>query len=325
LFASGLPAVSDECVHVVAGILRDAHGRVLLAQRPHGKHLAGLWEFPGGKCEPGESPEQALRRELHEEIGVQIGAISRLIAVPWCYPQKSILLDVYEIADYAGNVHGREAQALQWVRIEDLPEIPMPPADRPVMAALRLPPHYVISGEPGAGPVAFLDALRTVLDAGEKCVQLRSKHLPQQALRELGQGANALTRSSGAQLLLNDDAALAQELGCGVHLPAIRLMQLERRPLPAEFLVAASCHDERELEQASVIGVDFAVLGPVRPTPSHPHAAPLGWERFAQLCAQAPFPVYALGGMTPRDFSQARAAGAQGVAGISGFWPALSG
>ncbi|MEO8959795.1 MAG: NUDIX domain-containing protein, partial [Rudaea sp.] len=76
-------ATTNQQIHVVAGVLRDAHGNVLLAQRPQGKHLAGLWEFPGGKCEPGESPEAALRRELHEEIGIHAGALQRLIAVPW--------------------------------------------------------------------------------------------------------------------------------------------------------------------------------------------------------------------------------------------------
>ena len=84
-------------VHVVAGIVRDEQGRVLLAQRPPGKHLAGLWEFPGGKREPEESPEHALRRELAEEIGIDTGAVEPLIAVPWHYPEKSVLLDVYEV------------------------------------------------------------------------------------------------------------------------------------------------------------------------------------------------------------------------------------
>jgi len=306
-------------IHVVAGILRDERGRILLAQRPPGKHLAGLWEFPGGKCEPGESPENALRRELHEEVGVEIGAIEKLIAVPWSYPQKSIVLDVYNVLTHAGSIHGREGQALRWLPFDEIGTLPMPPADRPVIAALQLPLHYVITPEPD-DETAFLRGMERALRAGEKCIQLRSKHLAPDRLRALAQAARELTRSTRADLLINGHLELAREIGVGIHLPAATLMQLRARPIGEDVWVAGSCHNEREILQAAAIGVDFAVLGPVRRTTSHPGAEPLGWNRFAELCAQAPFPVYALGGLAPADVAAARAAGAQGVAGISGFW-----
>ena len=308
-------------IRVVAGIVRDDSGRILLAQRPPGRDLAGLWEFPGGKCEPGESPEHALRRELHEELGIEITAIEKLIAVPWRYPQKSILLDVYEVATYTGYPHGREGQALRWTTLAEIGNTPMPAADRPVVAALRLPPHHVITPEPGADDVGFLRALASVLGAGEKCIQLRSKHLATARLRALARAAHKLTEAAGADLLINGHVELAQELGLGVHVPAAELMRLRERPLGPERWVAASCHDEQELKHAAAIGVDFAVLGPVRKTASHPHSTPLGWASFAELSAQAPFPVYALGGLTADEVAVARAAGAHGVAGISGFWP----
>src|SRR4051812_38195296 len=117
-----MPGVSDR-IHVVAGVLRDALGRVLIAQRPAGKHLAGLWEFPGGKCERDEDPHDALRRELHEELGVTAGAAQQLIAVPWRYAEKSICLDVYSVAEYRGEPHGREAQALRWATPQELLDI----------------------------------------------------------------------------------------------------------------------------------------------------------------------------------------------------------
>jgi len=313
--------VSEGPIHVVAGILRDAQARVLLAQRPAGKHLAGLWEFPGGKCEPGEPPEHALRRELHEEIGVEIGAVERLISVPWQYPEKSIVLDVYNVPTHVGSVHGREGQELRWAAIDELREITMPPADRPIVAALRLPRHYAISSEPGDDAAEFLRALKRVLGSGEKCLQLRSKQLAPARLRALAQAALELTKPVGADLLINGHADLARDLGIGVHLPAAELMRLRERPLDTQSWVAASCHDERELAHAAMIGVDFTVLGPVRCTASHPNVEPLGWTRFADLCAKAPFPVYALGGLSKGDVATARAAGGQGVAGISGFWP----
>ena len=310
----------ESVIHVVAGILRDDHGRILLAQRPAGKHLAGLWEFPGGKCEPGESPECALRRELHEEIGVDIGAVEKLIAVPWRYAQKSIVLDVYNVTAYAGSAHGREGQALRWVALEEIHAMPMPPADRPIIAALRLPPHYVITPEPDE-ETCFLRVLERALESGEKCVQLRSKRLDSVRLRALASAARELVRAAGAELLLNGHVELAHELGLGVHLPAAQLLRLRERPLGQATWVAASCHDERELAHAATIGVDFAVLGPVQHTASHPQSEPLGWHRFAQLRARAPFPVYALGGMAAGDLVTARNAGAQGLAGISAFWP----
>jgi 8-oxo-dGTP diphosphatase len=308
-------------VHVVAGIVRDEQGRVLLAQRPPGKHLAGLWEFPGGKREPEESPEHALRRELAEEIGIETGAVEPLIAVPWHYPEKSVLLDVYAVRDWRGEAHGREGQALRWVGIEAMHALPMPPADKPVIAALRLPVHYPITPEPDADDAAFVRRVGQLLEAGETCIQLRCKTASPDRLRVLAQAVRDLAVQAGAQFLVNDNIELALESDAGVHLPAEHLMRLSSRPLPADRWLAASCHDGRELAHAATIGVDFAVLGPVLPTASHPHAQALGWNRFAELVAQVPLPVYALGGVGPRDLAHAKRAGAQGLAGISGFWP----
>ncbi|HZP65302.1 MAG TPA: Nudix family hydrolase [Rudaea sp.] len=310
-----------DVVHVVAGVLRDAQNRILLTERPPGKHLAGLWEFPGGKCEPGEASAEALRRELDEELGIAVGSVEPLIAVPWRYAEKTIVLDVFLVRDYSGEPHGREAQRLRWVACEDLADVPMPPADRPVVAALRLPRHYVITQEPESVDACLRD-LGRLLEAGWKFIQLRSKRLPRSAHAEIVHRAHAQARAAGATLLLNlpDGIELARELdGAGVHLPAAELMRSKARPLPLERWIGASCHDAAELVHAAAIGVDFAVLGPVLPTASHPGAATLGWAGFAELCAAAPLPVYALGGLALADLPRAVAAGGHGVAGISAF------
>jgi 8-oxo-dGTP diphosphatase len=308
-------------IHVVAGILSDAAGRVLVAQRPPGKHLAGSWEFPGGKVDQGETAQAALHRELYEELGVDAGALEPVIGVPWRYAQKSIFLDVYRVLDYIGEPHGREAQAWRWTHLEMLSALEMPPADRPVITALRLPPFYAITPEPGNDDVAFLARIDRALANGVRLLQLRAKSVEPTRLRVLAQQVGARAREAGAPMLLSSDAALAEALSLdGVHVPASILMRLRDRPISKDRWFAASCHDARELAHAVKIGADFAVLGPVRSTSTHPDAPTLGWRHFSTLAAQAPFPVYALGGLGPGDSVDAVSAGAQGIAGISAFF-----
>jgi 8-oxo-dGTP diphosphatase len=311
-----------EPIHVVAGVLCDTSGGILLTQRPAGKHLAGMWEFPGGKCELGEAPQDALRRELREELGIEAGALEPLIAVPWQYREKSIFLDVYRVLDYRGQAHGRETQALRWVPTDELAHVDMPAADRPVISALRLPRRYLITPEPDGDVDDFLRRFATALVPGELLVQLRSKRLSSADLRAQVVRARDIASQTGAQMLLNGHLDLVRELDLdGIHLPAAELLRCTSRPLAENRWVGASCHDARELAHAVAIGVDFVALGPVHTTASHPGSTTLGWRKFTELCAKASLPAYALGGMAQSDLPRALAAGAQGIAGISTFWP----
>lgn len=314
-----MPGDRPKPVHVVAAVLRDARGRILLARRTAGRDLAGAWEFPGGKVEPGESPREALDRELHEELGIRVLDAVPLVAVPQAYPEKRILLDVYTVDSYEGTPRGRERQALAWSPLEKLHGYPMPPADRPVVSVLTRPPRYLISPE-SLEPAAWLHQLDKALAAGARRVQLRARGLSAKALAELAMDTRIRCHAAGAELLVNGEAGLAADLGIGLHLPARQLMALSSRPLPAGQAVAASCHDADELGQAESLGLDFAVLGPVRATESHPGATPLGWERFSRLREAVSLPIYALGGLRPADVATARRHGAQGVAGIRAFW-----
>ncbi len=312
---------ANTAIHVVAGILSDAQGRVLLAQRAEGSHLAGLWEFPGGKVEAGESAEAALRRELREELAIEIGATEPLISIPWHYPEKSIVLHALRVHEFRGTPLGQQQQQLRWDFPADMTAIPMPPPDRPIVNALRLPSHYAITPEPGSSDVEFIEGLRRVIARGVRLIQLRAKTLPLPRLRSLAQEARYEARRAQVTLLLNGNLELARELDLdGVHLSATELLSLDTRPLGPDRWVAASCHDERELAHAAAIGVDFAVVGPVLPTVSHAGAEPIGWRRLADLCDAAPFPVYALGGMAETHLDAAKVAGVQGIAGISAFW-----
>ncbi|MFC5489616.1 Nudix family hydrolase [Dokdonella soli] len=311
-------------IHVVAGVLRDAQGRVLLAQRPPGTHLAGLWEFPGGKCEDGEAPVDALARELREEIGIVVESAHPLIGVPFRYPDKSILLDVWQVSAFSGIPLSRESQRLAWVEPDALDGVDMPPADRPAVTALRLPDRYLIT--PALAPGEDDTLMRGIERAcrnGVRLIQLRLPGWSSERIAGLARRVRNLCRDHGARLLLHADWKLAAVLGLdGVHLPARAAATLVQRPLPVDRWVAVSCHDAAELAQAARIGADFVTLSPVYETPGHPEASPLGWERFAELVAEVALPVFALGGLETDDIDAARMSGAQGIAAIRAFWGA---
>jgi 8-oxo-dGTP diphosphatase len=127
----------ERIVRVVAGILRDGAGQVLIAQRPAGKHLAGGWEFPGGKLHDGESAEDALVRELREELGVEIAGLERFMTVDHEYPDRRVILQTFCVGQYRGEPAGREGQAIRWCPIAELAEAGILPADLPIIAALK--------------------------------------------------------------------------------------------------------------------------------------------------------------------------------------------
>lgn len=307
-------------LEVAAAAVFDSQGRVLIARRLENVHQGGLWEFPGGKIEPGETAEQALVRELWEELGIRPTRYRRLIRIPHHYPDRSVLLDVWRVEAFEGTPHGRQGQPLRWIAPDSLPDYPFPAANRPIVAAARLPLHYLITPD-CAHPEEFLQRLVAALDRGIRLVQLRTPSLPPAAFEALAGEVVAVCRARGAQVLLNTEPELALRLGAdGVHLSSPRLQALRARPVPADLWCAASCHDAAELLQARTIGVDFAVLSPVQATASHPQALPLGWRNFERLVWDLPLPVYALGGVGPDDLAAALAARAQGVAAIRALW-----
>lgn len=304
-------------IDVAAGVLTDRAGRVLLIRRLPGTHLAGRWEFPGGKLEPGETIAQALTRELREELGIAVLASAPLISIPWQYPEHAVRLHALRVLDWRGEPQAREGHPLRWVAPGDFAIAAMPPADAPIVTALRLPSLYAIATTdrlPGGLP-----ARTGALPRATALVQLRMPGVGREEVRRVAGAWLGRDPSLRTRLLINHELGLARELGVGVQLRAAQLPGLRQRPLPADAWVGASCHDPGELELATRLGVDFATLSPVRATASHPAGVPLGWDGFATMAADARIPVYALGGLAPADLERARAAGAQGVAGIRAF------
>lgn len=131
--------MSRKILLVAACALIDADGRILLAQRPEGKSLAGLWEFPGGKVEPGETPEETLIRELDEELGIQTkeACLAPLTFASHTYETFHLLMPLYVCRRFEGIPHGREGQAIKWVKPNALRDYPMPPADKPLIPIIQ--------------------------------------------------------------------------------------------------------------------------------------------------------------------------------------------
>lgn len=310
-------------IHVAAGIITDADGRVLIARRPSGTHQGGLWEFPGGKLEPSETSAQGLARELDEELGIQVMAAQPLICMHHDYGDRLVRLDILRVLSYRGDPSGREGQALDWIKPQDMDPRQFPAADRPVISALRLPTRYLITGADPRRPDAFVARLSQALSQRRlRMVQLRAPALGDREYAALAERCAPICQQAEAQLMLNCDPALASRLpGAGVHLTEARLSSLnERPPVAQNRLLGASCHSAAALAKAGELGLDYALLSPVQRTQSHPGAAPLGWSAFGALVDQARLPVYALGGLSESHLDTAIRHGAQGIASISGFW-----
>lgn len=300
-------AAARPVVAVAAGCWINARGEVLIAQRPEGKIAAGQWEFPGGKIENNETPRAALVREWREELGVEVREARPLIRVTHDYSDRRVELDVWCVTSCDGAPHARENQALQWRRPQELHTVNLLAADRPVVKALCLPSHYVFT--PPHIPLPSLAGKLSRLPAG--CF-LRIRH---SADGPAIQGfADAAVREGVAAVF---SAASPHR-----HVTAAEAAKMQSRPA-AEWPQAwcgVSVHTREELATAVRLGADFAVLGPVQSTASHPGAEALGWDRWRRLREGFNLPVYAIGGLGPDDLARAWQHGAQGIAGISAYW-----
>lgn len=299
-------------LEVAAAVIQRPDGAFLLARRPAGKVYAGYWEFPGGKVEPGEPAAQALSRELHEELGIEPRKVFPWITREYVYPHAAVRLNFFRVTAWDGDPHPREEQAIAWQRIDAPMASPMLPANAPVLAALALPAEYAVTDASRYGTGATLARLRRRLADGLRLIQVRDRALPQ---REAFIGdVVRMAHGFGARVLVSGGSPLAD----GAHYTSAQLMALSRRP--AEGMAAASCHDALELARAMSLGLDFAVLGPVKATPTHPGAKVLGWDGFERLARGSSIPVFAIGGLTPEDLPTVWSASGHGVAMISAAW-----
>ncbi|MEZ5615884.1 MAG: Nudix family hydrolase [Rhodocyclaceae bacterium] len=306
-------------VEAAAAVILRPDGSFLLGRRPAGKPYAGYWEFPGGKIEPGETAAQALVRELHEELGIEADRYTPWLTREFVYPHAHVRLHFFRVGGWHGDMRDLHHDALAWQRAGQVDVSPMLPANVAVLRGLTLPDFYALTHAGEIGIETQLEKLEQALAGGLRLLQVREPLLAVERREAFAREATRLAHAHGARVLVNGDLALARHVGAdGVHLPCVQLMQLTARPeLP---LVAASCHNAPELARAAALELDFAVLGPVKETLSHPGVAGLGWERVVHLLENVPLPVFALGGMRRDDMDAAKLSGAQGIAAIRAAW-----
>lgn|SRR5690554_4130353 len=321
--------MSKPFIDVAVGVLLRPDGKVLLGQRPFEKAWPGWWELPGGKIEPGESVEQALVRELQEELGITATQFTRWVTYVHEYPKTIVRLAFCKVTAWEGEPRGMENQALAWTHPQQPLEVgPVLPATEPPLRWLTFPERYLVSDIGSSeGLPPWLERLDAALNKGVGFVQFRE---PQwQALAHQDEGArqqleaafqSVLERchQAGARCLVN---AVHPESwwtqADGVHLRGADVL-LRRAIPPQPALVAASVHNEEERQAARELKVDFMVMGHVLPTPSHPDRPAMGWERFRQLAEGAGCPVYAIGGQSEQTLREAQQHGAHGIAVMRG-------
>ena len=310
-------------VEVAAAVMLRADGReFLLAQRPEGKVYAGYWEFPGGKVEPGETVRQALIRELQEELGITVTACSPWLTRVFTYPHATVRLNVWRVTAWEGEIGitaPLEHSAVEWLAVGQAARVaPILPANDPILKALSLPTTMAITMAEIESTERQLERLEDALNAGLRLVQVRDKKLPPAQRLWFAETVRQLARSHGALVVINDDEELARGIGAdGIHLSAARLAACQQRP---DFTwVGASCHSAAEITRAGELGFDYALLGPVLPTLTHPESSGIGWAEFENLLAGNTLPVFALGGMKPEFMTEAQGHGAHGLALMRGW------
>ena len=304
-------------VHVAVGVIRDHLNNILISKRHKHLHQGGLWEFPGGKVEKGEDVKQALARELKEELNLTVEQAKPLISINHQYDDLAVWLDVWEVVEFSGDLKPREGQPIRWVNSDELVSYNFPAANLPIISASCLPRFYAILDDNKLEQLQqnFLHFVSQNI----KLIQLRAKSLPEHEVEKFMHFIEPFREKNAVHLLLNSAMNNAWKLAqSGLHLTGTDLRTLSTKPTGFKW-IGASCHTLEDLQLAEHYQLDFAVLGAVLPTETHPGIETLGWEKFGNLVSQVNIPVYALGGMDLSDQEQAIYSGAQGIAGIRTF------
>ncbi len=284
-------------------------GKVLVGWREAKQHQGNKHEFPGGKVEAGETPEQACRREVYEEVGIGIKTWHAFDQICHEYDDVIVNLHLFQ-ATVPADLLDLIQQPWNWYRREQLQELNFPQANQAMLQRLYWPHQIKISAE--------LDDLLTV--NADTLLYWRTGMAAAQAAELLGNFSPAALQ----QLIINRELwevlpRAQQQAIFAVHLKQPQLLNLRKGQLRVGIRHLAACHDQVSIQHAQAIGCDAILLSPVFTTPTHPEASALGWTAFAALAKQSDLPVFALGGVKPQDLATAQQQYAYGVAGIREF------
>ena len=216
-------------LQVAVGVVKNTKGQILISLRNESLHQGGLWEFPGGKIEPGETTEQALARELKEELNIDVIKTTPLITVKHQYPDLAVQLNVFLVEHFSGVARSCEGQSFKWVNPSELAKHAFPAANQPIITAAQLPPYYAILDD--ADESLLLINLQKILSRGIMLIQLRLKTLSTEVIENFIEQAYPLCKQHNALLLINSAVKNAEDFAVdGIHLTSRHLMSKTKRP-----------------------------------------------------------------------------------------------
>jgi 8-oxo-dGTP diphosphatase len=304
-------------IKAVVGVLRNESGKLLIAKRQNHQFMAGFWELPGGKIEGGETTEETIIRELNEELGIKVNALSLHQTMQHTYTDRLVELCIYNVDQYQNTPLGIEGQQIAWVSVQELHNYQLLPTMKAFIDSITLPNKYWITTSSNHQGEAWMKKFDEKITQGISLIQLRSKTtLDNHFIAEL----HNKCRQHNTKLLINTIDKSFNETYCdGWHLTTNEMLNLKSRPCADDKILGASTHDLNEALKAQELGADFVVISPVQATKTHPDTIPLGWDAAIKVVNKLNIPVYFLGGMGLNDLDRTLKIGAQGIAGVSAF------
>lgn len=301
-------ATARVVVHVAVGVLVRADGAVLLADRPPGKPYAGYWEFPGGKIEPGETVDQALRRELREELGIVIGPSYAWTVMEYDYPHAYVRLHFRRVFEWQGVPHPVEGQRLQFLAPGGRAPEPLLPAAVPALRWAALPTMTVQSPAQAADAAQALEWLRGVLERGARQILWHEPHIGAEGRIEAAKRCHALAQAYGARVIVDSRSGRDAELPCYLSAAALRAT----RNRPQAVVLAAGVRTQRDTKLAEALACEFTIF---ESTPRSEQASDVDpwFTKLAAVASHAGQPMYVARPPTPINLARALDAGAHGL------------
>ena len=301
-------------IKAVAAIIEDKNGNILISQRMSHQFMPDYWELPGGKIEPGESSFQAAKRELKEELSIDVKELKIIKTINQSYSDRDVQIEIVKIDQYFGDPIGQEGQRIKWLDIDSILNLKILPTMRPILNLLRLPKIFWITPEQEFKEETLEDLIKVKKNNDVNIIQFRSKIKTNELYLS---NFIEICKQYNIQLILNTIDKSFDEDVQGWHLTSQELMSTDTRPCPPSKILGASVHNMSELEKANEVGVDYVFISPIKETKSHPGVMPLSSKEIKKLMRATNIPAYFLGGLSRDQMEDCEKLGAHGIAGIT--------